>query len=337
MMKKSSFSERLNTILIKHKNIPLIVVFLLMVIGVSIRVPGYIGNNYMNILRNGSINLVMAVGSLFVLLIGSIDISVSSILALSGAIAGMMMRDGHISTILGMFAIGIAVGLVFGLMNGVLMSYGKILPIIVTLGMSYVARAFIPMDWLLGMNKITPTELTPAFKTFALKNFLGLPILVWIAIFVALIAGIFLRYTKTGRNIYAVGSNQDAAQVRGVHINKIKVLVHTICGALAGVCGVLWLAFYNAVEKGSASGDEMFAIAACVLGGVSVAGGSGSVGGVVIGALMIAFINNAIPQISVGNSMITEFVKGILLLFAVLLNVFLQRQADKRELGRRNI
>ncbi|MBQ3764588.1 MAG: hypothetical protein II869_06405, partial [Synergistaceae bacterium] len=111
----------------------------------------------------------------------------------------------------------------------------------------------------------------------------------------------------------------------------------TICGATAGLAGIMWLAFYAAIEKGSATGDEMFTIAACVLGGVSVTGGYGKITGVVIGALMVAFIDSAIPQMGIGNSMITEFIKGILLLFAILLNVILQRISAKQDLAGRNI
>ena len=106
---------------------------------------------------------------------------------------------------------------------------------------------------------------------------------------------------------------------------------------MAGLGGIMWLGYYNAVEKSTASGDEMYVIAACVLGGVSVTGGYGKITGVVIGAIMIAVINSAIPQLNVGNTMITEFVKGILLLFAILLNVFLGRIANRRELLRRKI
>jgi rhamnose transport system permease protein len=180
--------------------------------------------------------------------------------------------------------------------------------------------------------------LTDAFKVFMLDNtFLTIPILVWIAVIVVLLIGLFLRYTRTGRNIYAVGSNESAAQVRGVHNRWIKVLAHIICGATAGLGGIMWLGYYNSVEKSTATGDEMYVIAACVLGGVAVTGGYGKITGVVIGAVMIAVINSAIPQLNIGNAMITEFVKGLLLLFAILLNVLLRRAANQRELAGRLI
>lgn len=328
----------LYALLIEHREIPLLAVLVLLLILVSIRVPGYIPKSYMNILKNGSINMVLSCGMLCVLLVGSIDISITAILAFVGCVAGKLMGLGTIQSTLVMFLLGIGIGAAIGALNGVLMSYGRVIPIIVTLGTSYIVRALIPMEWLMGMNKVNPTDLTNEFAYFLTGNFfLGIPLLVWMAILVTVITGIFLKYTRTGRNLYAVGSNAEAAQMRGVPINRIKVLAHMICGATAGLSGIMWLSFYNAVEKSTANGNEMFTIAACVLGGVSVTGGYGKISGVVIGVFMIALIDNAIPMLGIGNSMITEFVKGILLLFAILLNVMLQRMANRQDLERRNI
>ena len=337
-MQKTKMRKPLYSILIEHREIPLIAVLALFLALVSIRVPGYLGKSWMNVLKNGSINMVLCCGMLCVLLIGSIDISVTAILAFAGAVAGKLMGQGTIQSTVLMFVLGIAIGAAIGAVNGVLMSYGRVTPLIVTLSLSYIVRAFIPMDWLLGMNKINPTQLTTAFKDSLLNHsFLGIPFLVWLAVLVTALTGIFLTYTRTGRNLYAVGSNEEAARMRGVHVNRIRVLAHTICGATAGLAGIMWLAFYAAIEKGSALGDEMFTIAACVLGGVAVTGGYGKISGVIIGVLMIAFIDSAIPQMQIGNSMITEFIKGILLLAAILLNVVLQRIAAKQDLARRNI
>ena len=326
------------SILIEHREIPLLAVLAVLLIAVSIRVPGYIGSSWLNVLKNGSINMVMCCGMLCVLLIGSIDISITAILAFAGALAGKLMSTGAIQSTFVMFLLGIVIGAAVGLVNGLLMSYGRVIALIVTLSTSYIVRALIPMSWLLGMNKINPSQLTQGFKDSLINHsFLGLPFLVWLAVLVVVVTGVFLKYTRTGRNLYAVGSNAEAAQMRGVPINRIRVLAHTICGATAGLAGIMWLAFYAAIEKGSALGNEMFTIAACVLGGVAVTGGYGKMSGVVIGAVMIAFIDNAIPQMGIGNSMITEFIKGILLLLAILLNVILQRIAEKQDLTRRNI
>ena len=322
---------------IEHREVPLMAVLVALLAGVSIAVPGYFTSNYMNILKNSSMNLVMASGMLCVLLIGSIDISVAAVLELAAAVAGMLMRDGKIASVIGMFAVGIAIGALIGFFNGTVMSFGRVLPIIVTLGMTYLARALIPMDFILGMNKIARIDLTDYFSEFILHAYLGVPVIVYIAAAVVLLMGLFLKYTPVGRSIYATGSNEEAAQMRGVKVKWIKVLAHVLCGALAGMAGIMRLGYYNAIEKGAANGQEMYVIAACVLGGVSVMGGYGKISGVIIGALLIATIDSAIPQLFMNATMMKEFFKGILILLAILLNVLMQRAANKRNLKGRNI
>lgn len=315
---------------IEHREAPLVLVLIILLIAVNIRIPGYLSENYTNILKNCSLNMVMATGMLCVLLIGSIDISVAAILELSAAIAGVMMRDGLIESTFLMFVVGIAIGALIGLVTGILISYGRVLPIIVTLGMTYFCRALIPMDFILGMNKIARIDLADSFKDFILQPFLGFPLIVYITLAVVVIIGVFLKYTRTGRKLYAVGSNTEAALMRGVHVKSIKILAHVICGATAGMAGIMRLAEYNAIEKGAANGGEMYVIAACVLGGVSVMGGYGKMLGVVIGAILIATIDSAIPQLFMDATMMKEFFKGILILAAILLNVLLQRVAAKK-------
>lgn len=322
---------------VDHREAPLVVIFIVMMLAVEISIPGYIGGNWINVLKNGSINLVMATGMLCVLLVGSIDISVAAILELSAAVAGVLMRDGYITSIPMMFVVGITIGALIGLLTGVLTSYGRVLPIIVTLGVMYMCRALIPMDFILGMNKIARIDLTDEFKDFILVKFLGLPLIVYITFAVVIIIALFLKFTKTGRSIYAVGSNPESAEMRGVNVNGTKILAHVICGATAGMAGIMRLAEYNAIEKGAANGAEMYVIAACVLGGVSVMGGYGKMIGVVVGAIMIAAIDSAIPQLFMDATMMKEFFKGLLILAAILLNVALRRIAANRKLKRRNV
>ena len=325
------------TFMIEHREIPLLMVLAVFLLVVTIIIPGYISGNYITILRNSSMNLVMASGMLCVLLIGSIDISVAAVLELAAVVAGVMMRDGRISSILGMFAVGIGDGVIAGLINGTVVSFGRVLPIIVTLGMTYFARGLIPMDFLLGMDKISSTQLVEPFKSFILKPFLGIPVIVYISLGVVVVIGLFLKYTTVGRSIYATGSNPEAARMRGVKVQWIKVLAHVICGATAGMAGIMRLGFYNAIEKDAASGQEMYVIAACVLGGVSVMGGYGKITGVVVGAILVAAIDSAIPQLFTGQTMMTDLFKGLLILAAILLNVLVQRATAKRNLIGRGI
>ncbi len=325
------------TFVIEHREIPLLAVLAVLLIVVTIIIPGYIGKNSVTILRNSSINLVMASGMLCVLLVGSIDISVAAVLELAGVTAGLLMRNGSVDSVFVMFLIGIGVGVVAGFINGTIVSFGRVLPIIVTLGMTYLARGLIPMDFMLGMEKISQIDLTQGFRSFILEEFLGIPVIVYIALCVVMLIGLFLKYTTVGRSIYATGSNPEAALMRGVKIKWIRVLVHVICGATAGMAGTMRLGLYNAIEKDAASGQEMYVIAACVLGGVSVMGGYGKIAGVVVGAILVATIDSAIPQLFTGQTIITDLFKGLLILAAVLLNVFVQRATNKRNLLGRGI
>ena len=152
LMKNKSFYS----FLIEHRELPLLAVLALLLAAVNIRVPGYLANSWLNVLKNGSINMVMCCGMLCVLLVGSIDISTTAVLAFAGAVAGKLMGLGIIQNTFLMFALGILIGAAIGAVNGVLMSYGRVIALIVTLGTSYIVRALIPMNWLLGMNNSIP-------------------------------------------------------------------------------------------------------------------------------------------------------------------------------------
>ena len=339
------------TILIEHRELPLLAVLLLFVVFMSVVRKNFLSENGQDILLNGAINMILSCGMLCVLLIGSIDISITAVVAFSGALAGILMQRHGIEALPLLLLVGLGVGMVIGLVNGLLMSYGRVISLIVTLSMSYIMRAPISMPFMLGMKKI-PMPFIEEIDGVAMENsfskwfvymftpqntFLGIPFLLWVAIIIVVIVGVFLRYTKTGRSLYAVGSNAEAAEMRGVHINRVRVLAHTICGALAGLAGVIWLGRFGSIDSGAAAGEEMYVIAACVMGGVAVTGGYGKITGVVIGSVMIPLIDRAIPLLFPGNSMIRDFVKGILLVGVILLNVILQRISDKQDLKRRNI
>ena len=140
------------------------------------------------------------------------------------------------------------------------------------------------------------------------------------------LTGVFLKYTRTGRNLYAVGSNAEAAQMRGVPINRIKVLAHVICGATAGLAGIMWLSFYNAVEKGTANGNEMFTIAACVLGGISLSGGLGNMIGAAIGAVIMSSISRLLVFIGLPSTY-DNTITGIMLIVIVVVDALAQRRS----------
>jgi len=160
--------------------------------------------------------------------------------------------------------------------------------------------------------------------------------LVLIAIIIYFISYYFINYTRTGRQIYAVGSNPDSAKISGINTKKILLLVYAIMGALAGLAGVLWVSRYASAQNDTGMGYEMNVIAACVLGGVSIAGGSGKVSGIILGSLLLGILNNALPLIKV-SPFWQQGIQGIIILVAVIANVLVKRGVDWNNLMRRKI
>jgi rhamnose transport system permease protein len=174
------------------------------------------------------------------------------------------------------------------------------------------------------------------FKGIATGRILGINTLIFIAIIIYVISFYFINYTRTGRQIYAVGSNPESAKISGINNEKILFLVYVIMGALAGLAGVLWVSKFASAQGDTAMGYEMSVIAACVLGGVSVAGGSGKISGLIMGSILLGILQNALPLIMV-SPFWQQAIQGVIILAAVLLNTYVKRRVDKNNLLRRKI
>ena len=287
-----------------------------------------------SILRNYSYTIMMATGMLMVLLLGGIDISVASTLALSGMTSALLMRDGIITNAFTAYLVSLGVGTLCGLLVGLVIAKGKVLPIIATLGFMYVFRG---MTFLLSDNRWVGMQfLLPEYRAFSQGTTAGISNLLWITLFVYIIVFVLLKWTKLGRQIYATGSNPEAALVSGIRVDRIKLFVYSFNGALAGLSGAMFVGFYAAAQNNMASGLELDIIAACVIGGASLKGGQGSVPGVLIGALLIAVINRSLSLIGIDHFW-QQALKGAVILTAVIINVLIQRHATHRSLERREI
>ncbi len=313
----------------------LLLVLIVLFVAVSIKNPAFATwGNVHEILKNNTTTMILALGMLCVLLIGGIDISIASTLALSGMTIGLMFKRGLIeSTFLG-FLIAIAIGIVCGLIIGLVIGKGNVTPIIATMGTMYIYRglAYVISDGEWAAAAVLPE----AFKNFSLKNFLGLNNTIWVVIVCYIVFYIVLKWTKFGRNIYAVGSNPEAAEISGINVSNVKVSVFTIMGALSGLCGALTTTLYAAAQPNMATGKEMDVIAACVIGGVSMNGGKGSVVGALLGAIILSVIAKALPLIGL-SSLAQNMVKGILIVVVIILNIVTQRMIDKNNLRRREM
>lgn len=315
----------------------LIIVLVVLCALIELRSPSFLSpQNIMEILKNNSVIMIMALGMLCVLLIGGIDISITSTLAFTGMTVGMLFKYQVIhSTLLG-FLIAIAMGAACGFLIGLIISKGNVTPIIATMGFMYIYRGFA---YLVANSEWAGADALGTFKDFALESYLGFGVLNNVLVIVLICYIIFfvmLKWTKFGRNIYAVGSNAEAAEISGINVTRVKLAVYTIMGTLAGLCGALATTIYASAQPNMQTGREMDVIAACVIGGVSMNGGRGSVGGALLGALILSIIAKALPLVGI-DSIAQNTVKGVIILVVIVLNVITQRMMDKSNLERREM
>ena len=287
-----------------------------------------------DMLRNNAVTLVMALGMLGVMLVGGIDISITSTLALSGMAIGMLLKYGHIQSTLLCFLITMGIGTACGALVGLLISRAGVPPIIASMGFMYIYRA---MGYLISNGgEWASAAALGDFKNFGTDKLLGLSKVIWVIILCYVIFFIVMKWTRIGRQVYAVGSNAEAAEVSGIKVKNIKLMVHTVMGLLAGLAGSLQVAVYASAMPNMAQGGEMDVIAACVIGGVSMSGGRGSVIGALLGALIMAMIPKALPLLHI-DALWQNMIKGVMILAVVVINVILQRVANRNALARREM
>lgn len=288
----------------------------------------------MDMLKNNAVTMVMSLGMLCVMLVGGIDISIMSTLALSGMAIGMLLKYDHISNTFVAFVIALAIGAVCGLVVGLVISRADVPPIIATMGFMYVYRA---MGYLISNGgEWASAAALGSFKDFATTKILGMSCVIWVIIVCYVIFFFFMKWTRTGRKIYAVGSNANAAEVSGINVKNIKLMVYVIMGILSGLGGALQVSVYASAMPDMQQGGEMDVIAACVIGGVSMSGGRGTVLGALLGSLILATIAKALPLVGF-DALWQNTIKGVLILVVVVANVVLQRVADRSALKGREM
>ena len=322
--------------LLRSRESSLFLVMILLVVVIQWRSGGMFltGTVITQLTQNYAYTMVLSFGMLLVLLIGGIDISIGATLALSGMSTSLLMRDGIITSPLVAFLFSILVGTACGAIIGVTVSKGKVIPIIATLGMQYIYRG---LTYLVSDTQWVPSDkMLPGYKAFAQGSFLGLNNLFWIVIVLFVVMLVFLKWTNFGRQIYAVGSNVAAAKISGIQIDRVKISVYAINGAIAGLAGAMYTSMYATAQGNMASGAEMDVIAACVIGGVSLDGGQGSALGVLLGAITIAIISKSLSLVGI-DAFWQQALKGAIIAVAVLINVLVQRNAARRALEGREI
>ena len=269
--------------------------------------------NLVNIVRQSSIHGVMAVGMTFVILTAGIDLSVGSLLALTGIFCATLEHEALPLPLI--ILVTLSIGAAIGLLNGLVITKGKVTPFVVTLGTMSIAR---------GLAHIQ-TEGQPVsgfadnFRYIGRSDICGIPVLIVIFLATVLIAAFLLRYTRLGRYTYATGSNEKAARLAGVNTDRIKTAAYIFSGLTAALAAIMLTSRLNAAETTAGAGYELSVIAAVVIGGTSLMGGRGSVWGTLLGALLIGTINNAMNLLLI-SSYWQLIVRGAIIVAAVLLD-----------------
>ena len=292
----------------------IVAAFALIFVALSIASPRFLtAGNLINVARQISLNGMLAVGVTFVLLTGGVDLSLGSVVALAGVTAASFAHPGDYPAAVPIL-VGVFTGIACGATNGLVVTRGRVAPFIVTLGMMTVARGLA----LVFSDGRPVSNLSP--DLLRLAGDLGpLPIPVLILAAAALAAWAFLGNTRLGRYVYAVGGNENAARAAGIDVGRVKTFAYTVSGAMAGLAGVVLAARITTGQPNAGVAYELDAIAAVVIGGTSLSGGVGGVGGTLLGALLMGVINNGLDLLNV-SSYYQQIVKGVIIVGAVWLD-----------------
>lgn len=302
------------------ENLGIIVAFLVLCVFLSVfpKTSGsfFTRQNIFNVLRQISTNLFLACGMTIVIILGGIDLSVGSIIALSGCISAGCVARYNLPLPIALL-MGLLVGLLVGMFNGAVISKTTIPAFIVTLATMNIAKGLAYV-----YTGGSPVRVVTKEWQFLGAGYVGIfPTPVVILVIVLIITAIIMNKTKMGRHMYAVGGNQQAAEFSGIKVEKVKFFVHAFSGLMAGLAGIVLASRMYSGQPTAGDGAEMDAIAAVVVGGTSMAGGSGKIGGTIIGGLIIGVLNNGLNLLNV-NSFWQYVVKGVVILLAVFLDYF---------------
>ncbi|MBZ9686034.1 ABC transporter permease [Clostridium estertheticum] len=278
-------------------------------------------DNIVGILLATAVTGILAVGITFVVITSGIDLSIGTVMAFSAVCAGLFITNMKLPIFVGVLG-GIAAGGLCGFLNGTAIAKAKIPPFIATLGMMMITKG---LSLVLSNARPIYFNDTPAFTKISTGTVFGIPNAVLIFFVVAIIASLILSKTVLGRYTVAIGSNEDAARLSGINVDKWKIIIYTLCGIFAGIAGIIMAARLNSAQPALGAGYEMDAIAAAVIGGTSLSGGEGTILGTVIGAFIISVLTNGLRIMSVPQEWQTV-ITGCIVILAVYMDIKRRRK-----------
>jgi rhamnose transport system permease protein len=312
----------------RQREMTLVAALALVVVTMAVLVPRFLRvSNIQDILLSVAILAIFAVGQTFVVLTRNIDLSVAANLAVSAFVGADYLRDNPNGSVILAVLLCAVTGLVLGLINAVLVTFGGLPAVVATLGTLYVYRGIVALQTA-GTNSVNSYQLPEGFVSFGSSRFLGISTLFWIALVILLAGAYVLRYTSMGRDLYAIGSNADAARLAGIPVNRRIFMAFAVCGLLSGIGGALWAAQFRNVNSVTASGYEFIVIAAVVVGGVNLFGGAGTVVGSALGALILVSIQSGLNLLKVSPFWVSA-IYGAAILLAVTVDGVLGRRIQR--------
>ena len=313
--------------LTRFREFGIIIFIIILAVIVTLRAPVFFTlGNFRDILLDISILVIVALAQTMVILTHGIDLSVGSAIGLVAIMVTYTIKANPNISLALVVVLGMVLGAMLGTFNGLIIAIGKVPPIIATLGTLSIYRGMV---FLYSQGYwISPYQLPESFKMLAKGTPLGIPNIIIYAIIVAILVFYFLNYTRTGRDIYAVGSNPDAAQYVGIRKQRIIFLVYVLTGIAAGLAGVLWASRFESAQTNTALGFELQTVAASIIGGVSISGGVGTIPGVLLGALALGMINNAVTLVRI-SPFWEQAAQGLLILVAVVSDLLITRRVQR--------
>ncbi len=320
---------------LKRREVSLTVLLAAFIALVSLRAPGFASpSNMADILNDTAVLMLAAAAQFLILLLNGIDLSIPSMMALTGMLVSMLnMAQPHLPIPV-VVAAALAVGLALGAANGLLVGGLKLPPIIATLGTIAIYRSLVFV--VSGGEWVSAHEMSELFVSIPHRTFLGVPGILWYTGVTLVLVGLFLTFVPAGRAIYAVGGNPTASRLAGIKNERIQFLAFTLSGVISGLAGLLYVTRYAAAQNDTALGYELQAVAACVIGGVSVVGGSGNIIGVVLGALFLGLLYNALTVVNL-SPFYQMAIQGIAILVAIIANTVVDRKNRRKMLARRKL
>jgi rhamnose transport system permease protein len=316
----SARARRLTEWVFRVRELGIVVALVLLVAVTAILEPRFIeADSLRNLALNASIFAILAVGQTLVIITRNVDLSVGSVLGLAAFLAGDLLSSHPGMSLPLVFLLGIGLGAACGLFNGILVTWGQVPALVVTLGTLYAFRG-LAFLWTDG-RQVNAETLPDAFLNLGTDSLLGVPVLVVIALVVMLAVGQWLRDYRSGRELYAIGSNPEGARLAGVRSDRRVLTAFVGSGALAGLAGVLFAARFGTVDATAGTGYELTVVAATVVGGVAIFGGTGSVYGAALGALLLGTITSSLIVLRV-EAFWQQAAIGALLLVAIAFDRF---------------